>query len=95
MSTHIYLCGPMTGLPEFNFPAFHAAAQALRESGYTVFNPAENGLPVTAPWADHMRTDIKALMGCRAVATLDGTMGSKGATLESTLPANWACPWPA
>jgi len=37
----IYVLGPMRGIPEFNFPAFHAAAAALREQGHTVFSPAE------------------------------------------------------
>lgn len=37
----IYLAGPMTGKPEFNFPAFHAAAKKLEETGYEVFNPAK------------------------------------------------------
>lgn len=36
-----YLAGPMRGYNEFNFPAFHAAAAALRAQGHTVFNPAE------------------------------------------------------
>lgn len=38
----VYLAGPMRGLPEFNFPAFHDAARALRAKGYEVFNPAES-----------------------------------------------------
>lgn len=37
----IYLAGPMRGYPEFNFPAFRAAAAQLRAEGHTVFNPAE------------------------------------------------------
>jgi hypothetical protein len=37
----VYLAGPMRGLPQFNFPAFHKAARFLRALGYEVFNPAE------------------------------------------------------
>lgn len=37
----IYVAGPMRGIAEFNFPAFHAAAAQLREDGHEVFNPAE------------------------------------------------------
>lgn len=31
----------MRGIPEFNFPAFFAAARKLRKKGHQVFNPAE------------------------------------------------------
>lgn len=39
---NVYLAGPMRGYPEFNYPAFDAAAKRLRESGYAVFNPADH-----------------------------------------------------
>lgn len=41
---HVYLAGPMRGIPEFNFPAFHAAAAKLRAKGYVVFSPAERDI---------------------------------------------------
>lgn len=78
----IYLAGPMTGLPDFNRPAFNVAAQALREAGYTVFNPVDNGVPAEADWPIHMRADIKQLMECHHLATLPGVEHSKGAQLE-------------
>lgn len=31
----------MRGYPQFNFPAFYAAADKLRAEGYEVFSPAE------------------------------------------------------
>jgi len=35
----------MTGLPQFNFPLFHAAAAALRSEGYDIVSPAEMDSP--------------------------------------------------
>lgn len=39
--THVYIAGPMTGYPQFNFPAFREAATILRSLGYQVTSPAE------------------------------------------------------
>ncbi len=36
----VYIAGPMSGYPNFNFSAFFAAEAELRADGWTVFNPA-------------------------------------------------------
>ena len=58
MKRRIYIAGPMTGLPALNFPAFHAAASALRALGHQVVNPAEINADTTADWRTCMRADI-------------------------------------
>lgn len=40
----VYLAGPMSHIPYFNFPAFMDRAAKLREVGYEVFNPAEEDI---------------------------------------------------
>lgn len=81
----IYVAGPMTGLPDLNFPAFHAAATALRERGHAVVNPAEINTDPSACWHACMRADIRELVTCDAVALLPGWERSRGATLEHFL----------
>jgi len=79
----IYIAGPMTGLPDHNFPAFFAAARRLRAAGHGVCCPADNGAPQGGkPWSHYMRCDLLDLLTCDAVATLDGWQQSRGASLE-------------
>ncbi len=79
----VYLSGPMTGLPDFNRPAFHAAAAALREQGHVVINPAEVDLGPDATWADYMRVHLAEIARrVTQVFVLPGWESSRGAQLE-------------
>ena len=81
-ANRVYIAGPMTGLPEFNFPAFHAMAAAMRAEGWHVENPAEHGHVEGAEWADYLRFDIGRLSTCEAMMLLPGWSRSRGARLE-------------
>lgn len=78
----VYISGPMSGLPELNFPAFHAAAATLRAKGLDVVNPAEINPDSAMPWEQCMKADIKALCDCDALVMLPGWERSKIAHLE-------------
>lgn len=81
----VYISGPMTGIPEFNFPAFNAKAAEIRESGDEPVNPVDNGVPSSAPWSAHMRADIRMLLDCDMIHMLPGWSKSRGATLEHSI----------
>lgn len=67
----------MTGIPQFNFPAFDAAAARLRAMGHDVVSPAELDSPesraealasetgvlqdVTQTWGDFLARDVKLI----------------------------------
>jgi len=78
----IYVSGPMTGMPDLNFPAFHAAAAMLRAQGHDVRNPAEVGEVPGMTWEHYMRKDLRMLCDCTAIYLLPGWEKSKGAHLE-------------
>lgn len=100
--TRVYIAGPMTGLPDFNYPAFHAAAAELRARGLEVLNPAENIGSADNTWNYWMRLALAQLIQCDEIVLLPGWAASRGAQLErqiaealempiTELPA--PCPW--
>jgi hypothetical protein len=83
--TRLYVCGPMSGLPDFNYPAFDGAALRLKHRGYEVENPTENQQDDTSRvplWQQFMRLGLAQLVRCDGVALLDGWGASRGASLE-------------
>lgn len=80
----VYVAGPMTGLPEFNYPAFFAASDALREHGYEPINPArKEGRAGCRSWLDFMRAGIRDVAECDGICLLPGWGDSRGAALEA------------
>lgn len=84
----LYLTGPMTGLPNFNYPAFAEWKEKLEERGYEVNSPhlcepdPENYPPGSRSWSFYMKRCIEMLMQSDAVAILPEWEQSKGAYLE-------------
>jgi Domain of unknown function (DUF4406) len=83
----IYITGPMTGLPDNNYPAFHEAAKKLRAAGYEVCSPAELETPDDISWEGWMRASISLMLQCTTLALLPDWHKSVGARLEQNLAA--------
>jgi len=84
----LYLAGPMSGIPNHNYPAFNAAAFDLRGRGFHVVSPAELHADFETnpkPYEDYLRADLIALLGTAAVVVLPGWEQSNGARLEVTV----------
>ncbi|QBI98786.1 hypothetical protein SEA_BOBBY_156 [Mycobacterium phage Bobby] len=80
-----YLAGKMSGIEDFNHPAFHAKAAELRAAGEEVINPAEFDAEIgpDQPWDAYLRRDLVLLAErCDKIVLLPGWEDSKGANLE-------------
>lgn len=81
----IYVAGPITGLPQLNYPAFNKAAALLRSQGHEVENPAENPAPQCGTWLGWMRLSVAQIARCEAIYLLPGWEWSRGALVEYNL----------
>lgn len=87
-----YLAGPMTGLPDDNFPAFYRYAKAIEQTGdRLVVNPADNGQGGESyEW--YLRRGIMNLVGCDQIALMPYWRTSKGARLEAIVAQELGIP---
>jgi hypothetical protein len=91
----IYIAGPMTGYPRYNYPAFDEAERHLRELGWNVANPAAMSRAVgfdetkDTPTKEFMdwaiRADVEAVLNADALCVLPGWKESRGAKAEAAL----------
>lgn len=91
----IYLAGPMTGIEDWNFPAFFKLEEDILKFApeTLVINPAHNDGPTYEQalesanskrysWDWYMRRDLKHVLEADALCVLPGWQNSKGASLE-------------
>jgi len=93
VSVILYIAGPMSGLPDSNYPAFFAAEDRLRAVGYhRILNPARSLCPDGSSWDAYMRSALVMVAQCEGIALLPGSHNSRGARLERQIAE--AMGWP-
>lgn len=82
----LYIAGPMTGLPEFNYPAFERARGELEAVGFSVLCPVDNDPdPATSAsrsWEWYLRRALRQVLDADGIAVLPDAACSRGACLE-------------
>jgi len=76
----IYISGPMTGIKDFNYPAFFEAEDQLKKCGHVVINPARN--PHGLKYENYMDISLAQIRACEALCRLPDDEYSKGAICE-------------
>lgn len=89
----LYIAGPMSGLPDYNYPAFYAAADRLRAAGFDPINPARTeGREGCMTWLDYMRAALRDIADADGIALLPSWQSSRGATVENDLGKSLGLP---
>jgi hypothetical protein len=88
----VYISGPMTGLPNHNFPRFFEMEKSLRKMGFAVCNPATLGVKDGWTKEQYLKRDIPLLVTCHAVILLPGWSSSWGANLEYEIATKLGIP---
>lgn len=92
----VYIAGPMTGRPEFNYPAFARAEKLLRDCGHDPINPTCGESAPTdqtaKPWEWYMRRSLQQVLDAEGIALLPAWEASRGAILERNVGLSLGLP---
>lgn len=92
-----YICGPMSGMPEHNFPAFNECAGRLRMwTNWQIVSPVElelnaNFPPGSLSREEYLKADIRELLECTVLVRLPGWSDSQGAQCEYHVATEIGC----
>jgi hypothetical protein len=80
-----YLTGPMSGVPEFNYPLFISVGEKLRAAGINLINPAEITPPGAGQsWGHLLGRDVELVADkCGGIILLPRWERSRGSRLEA------------
>lgn len=98
----VYISSKMTGLPEFNFPAFDKKAEELEQRyGFEVLNPADIGRKygTDKPIEFYRRKNLEMLLQADILYVFGDVSDSKGVEFEITVAKELGLPiwrelWP-
>jgi hypothetical protein len=90
MTKKVYICGPISGLPDGNKEAFKNAEDWLRRLGMFPINPHVLCIDIVRShkgtdaelWTKCMKRDISFMLDCDYVVLLPGWHKSRGAIVE-------------
>lgn len=90
----VFICGPMTGIPDWNHPAFYDAEERLTALDIETINPAGLSfiIPSYAPHAMFVNTTCAMVRHCAAVVRLPGWENSRGAHQELETAVRYGVP---
>ena len=81
-----YIAGPMSGIPDYNRPAFARAVAYLQRIGFKCVSPVlPKELEGELSYATYIRLGVQKLDRCSHILLLPGWEASVGATLEILL----------
>lgn len=82
----LYISGPMSGIPEYNVPAFKECTFSLRGEGLKVVSPHELKVPTHLQdeelWQHMMNECFKIIPTCGGIILLQGWSRSRGVRRE-------------
>jgi hypothetical protein len=88
--TTFYIAGPMTGIEEYNFPAFDNARDMLHSNGLVAISPADMDRELgyfkdgtfNENLALYMRRDLEQVAKADGILMLEGWEASRGSNIE-------------